>query len=153
MKIITPYSGNNPELIKALEISETAVQAFARGFDSVKLDLALRAYDFNPVGACEAAWGVETVAKTGTDFIRYVAPTLDTDERGKKTVNTTAKDLCCGGFIGAGIGALIGGGIGGGAFWFIAPIAVPVGIAIGGACGGVAGIIITAGIRACKNNN
>ena len=47
----------------------------------------MKAFDVNPVGACTAAWGGPGIAKTGIDFIRWVAPSLNTDEETRKIEN------------------------------------------------------------------
>ena len=129
---------------KAFDICENALEVFAKGFDIVKLGLALKAFESNPGGACAAAWGGATIAKTGIDFIRWVDPNLDTDEETKKIEKKVFALVGGGAGAGAGIGAMIGGAIG----FLFGGVGAPVGAAIGAALGGCAGSITGAVIYA-----
>jgi len=144
INIIKPYAAKSPEIKNALEVTEQAVEVFAKGFDMVKLVLAVKAFDVNPAGACAAAWGGPQVAKAGIDFIRFVAPNLDTNAETKKIENRVFELVGGGAGAGAGVGAAIGGGIG---FLFGGIGAAPgaaIGAAIGGCAGSVTGAVLLA---------
>lgn len=95
---------------------------------------ALAAAEVNPVAAIGAAWAGPAIAKKGIDWIRYVAPSLDTDEKTKEIENKVFSNV--GG--GAGVGAAVGGVIG---FLCGGPPGAAAGAALGGAFGGAGGAV------------
>jgi len=143
VKLIKPHA-SNPKVKNALEVCDKAMEAIAKGFEVVKIGLALRAFDLNPGKACAAAWGGANIAKTGIDFIRYVAPSLDTDKETKEIENKVFALVGGGAAVGASVGAAIGGAIG----LLFGGIGVAPGAAIGAALGGGIGSITGAVILA-----
>ena len=141
---IKPYV-SNPDVKKALEVCESALEAFATGYEITKFILALKAFEVNPGAACTAAWGGPTVAKAGIDFVRFVAPSLDTDAETKEIENRVFTLVGGGAGAGAGGGALIGGAIG---FFVGGPPGAAAGAAAGAALGGCAGSVTGAIILA-----
>ena len=142
--LIKPYV-RNPDVKKALDVCENALEDFARGYEIVNFGLALKAFEANPGAACIAAWGGPTVAKAGIDFIRWVAPSLDTDAETKRIENRVFELVGGGAGAGAGGGALIGGAIG---FLMGGPPGAAAGAAAGAALGGCAGSVTGAVILA-----
>ena len=97
------------------------------------LYLALKAAESNPAAAVQAAWVGPSIAKKGIDFVRWVAPSLDTTQEMKDIENNVFTTIGVATSSGASAGALAGTFVGG-----------PVGAAIGGALGGAFGSIIGA---------
>ena len=101
-------------------------------FQAKDFYLALKAAETNPAAAVQVAWAGPAIAKGGIDFIRYVAPSLDTDAATKEIENKVfgciSKDVSIGAGIGATAGLIFG----------------PAGAAAGGAIGGAIGSIVGA---------
>ena len=131
-----PFVEENENLKSLLEAAKTTVNALSElaktAFEFKDYALALKAAEANPAAAVQVAWAGPAVAKNGIDFIRWVAPDLDTTEEMKAIENNVFTKL--GG--GASGGAMIGAGLG----W----IGGPAGAAIGGALGGALGSIVGA---------
>ena len=128
-----PYVQDEPLLNEALKYAEEIVNMSSKVVDVswtvAEYGLALKAANTNPAGAVGAAFAGPEIAKYGIDFIRYVAPSLDTDEETKK-IEQNVFGMVGGGATG---GATIGGVIG--------LIGGPPGAAIGAALGGLAGSV------------
>jgi len=130
------YVQNHPDLKNLLDICATTINAASKAVNVAwkvaDYGLALEAAMENPAAAVGAAFAGPELAKYGIDFIRKVAPSLDTDEETKKIENNVF------GMVGGGAagGASIGGAIG--------VIGGPPGMAIGAALGGLAGSVIGA---------
>ena len=136
IKLIEPYEAD-PEIKAIMKTCTDKLEIFAKGYDMVKLGLAMKAFEVNPAGACVAAWGGPGVAKNGIDFIRWVAPGLDAPEETKKIENRVFQMVGGGAGVGASAGALIGGAIGA----FFGGVGAAPGAAIGAALGGCAGSV------------
>ena len=119
-----------------MEISEKTLDVASKAvdltWDMVSFAKSIAGAGINPEGAVGAAFAGSAIAKKGIDFIRAVAPSLDTDEETKKIENNVF------GVVGGAVagGASIGGTIG--------VIGGPPGMAIGAALGGLAGSVIGA---------
>merc|ERR1712110_960935 len=124
---------NHRKSAKSAKTTVNALSELAKtAFELHDYALALKAAEANPAAAVQAAWAGPAVAKTGIDFIRWVAPNLDTTEEMKAIENNVFAKLGGGASGGATVGATIGA-FGG-----------PAGAAIGGALGGCLGTIIGA---------
>ena len=126
-----PFIEENEDLKNLLEAAKTTVNSLSElaktSFEFPDYVLALKAAEANPAAAVNAAWAGPAVAKTGIDFIRWVAPSLDTTEEMKAIENSGGWDSDAA-KIGATVGCVLG----------------PAGAAIGGALGGCVGTIIGA---------
>ena len=126
----------HPHLKTLLEISEktldVASKAVDLAWDMVSFTKSIAGAGINPEGAVGAAFAGSAIAKKGIDFIRAVAPSLDTDEETKKIENNVFKMVGGGATTGASIGGIVG------------VIGGPPGIAIGATLGGLAGTVIGA---------
>ena len=63
-----------------IQICTHAIENFGKAFDLSEIGLALEAFDINPKRACEIAFGKSALGKTGINFVRHVAPNLDSTE-------------------------------------------------------------------------
>merc|ERR1712165_635582 len=131
-----PYVQDHPDLKNLLEISEVTINAASKAVNVAwtvaDYGLALEAAMENPAAAVGAAFAGPEIAKYGIDFIRKVAPSLDTDEETKKIENNVFGMVGGGATTGASIGGIVG------------MIGGPPGIAIGATLGGLAGTVIGA---------
>merc|ERR1712038_1891510 len=126
----------HPKLKTLLEISEKTLDVASKAvdltWDMVSFAKSIAGAGINPEGAVGAAFAGSAIAKKGIDFIRAVAPSLDTDEETKKIENNVFKMVGGGATTGASIGGIVG------------VIGGPPGIAIGATLGGLAGTVIGA---------
>jgi len=122
------------ELLNAAHKSIDGLEQVAKTlFQAKDFYLALMAAEANPAAAVQVAWAGPGIAKGGIDFIRYVAPSLDTDAATKEVENKVfgciARDTS--------IGALIGAT----ALSFLGPPGAAAGGALGGAIGSIVGAV------------
>ena len=132
-----PFLKDIKEFQQCLDIAEKTIDALTvlskELFEMKDLYLALKAAESNPAAAVQAAWAGPSIAKKGIDFVRWVAPSLDTTQEMKDIENNVFTTIGVATSSGASAGALAGTFVGG-----------PVGAAIGGALGGTFGSIIGA---------
>ena len=119
--------------VSEIEVFQECLNVAEKVIDGLKIvaDAAFEANDYwnvlqaaeaNPAAACKAAWAGPAIAKCGIDFIRSIAPGLDTTQETKDVENNVF------GCIGTGVsaGAAIGGTVG----------------ALGGPAGAAAGLVV-----------